>query len=440
MKRLIFILLASCLALGQTKINTATQVRANAVVTTAVTAPSAPVITPTLGTNVTWSYKIVARDYAGGTTAASAAGSTNTGAATLDGTHFNTITWTGVAGAASYDVYRTAVGTSPTTTGKIGTVTVGNALSLVDNALAGDSSTAPAVNSSGAILGAGGACAFLAGSTSGTASICPPAVAGTTTNPLVSSNVITLPVGSTSSPSINFAGNTNTGIGQTDGTGTLAVVVNGSRVFNFLPTALDIVTDSALLQMGGGGDVGLSRKAAGYLAFGTGSAGSIAAYTKSGMTIITTSDWTCGTGGTVSSCTSAQVIGTPAFTFTLPSIAGNWALDCDLIVGQATGATANSWNIITSSNAPTNLSAGYMMNTAATAMTGGALTGGSGTSTQVISPTWTLGATGTKMPVHIWAALDGGSASGTVVSLQLVAPTVGDLVTIYRDSKCSINP
>ena len=100
------------------------------------------------------------------------------------------------------------------------------------------------------------------------------------------------------------------------------------------------------------------------------------------------------------------------------------------------GATANSWNIQTATNASTNLAAGYNMNTAATAMTGGAVTGVSSTTTQVIAPTWTLGATGTKMPFHIWATVEGASASGTVVNIQLVAPTVGDLVTIYRGTVC----
>ena len=48
------------------------------------------------------------------------------------------------------------------------------------------------------------------------------------------------------------------------------------------------------------------------------------------------------------------------------------------------------------------------------------------------------GATGTKMPVRIHATIEGVSASGTVLNLQLVAPTVGDLVTIYRGSSCTM--
>jgi hypothetical protein len=151
---------------------------------------------------------------------------------------------------------------------------------------------------------------------------------------------------------------------------------------------------------------------------------------------IINADWTCGTGGTNTSCTTAQTIST--LTFTLPLLARSWTIDCNGVVGQATGATANSWNIQTATNGATNLTASYSMNTAATAMTGGATTDvASTTTTQVIGPTWTLGSTGTKMPFHIWATVEGASASGTVVNIQLVAPTVADLVTIYRGSTCT---
>jgi hypothetical protein len=159
--------------------------------------------------------------------------------------------------------------------------------------------------------------------------------------------------------------------------------------------------------------------------------------TQSQTAQIVTADWTCGTGGTNTSCVAAQTIGT--LTFTLPLEAKNWSFDCNLIVGQATGATANNWDIQTATNGATNTSASWTMATAATAFASGALTGsGSSTSSVDIGVTWTLGATGTKMPVHISGTIEGASASGTVFNLQLKAPTVGDLVTIYRGSECRI--
>lgn len=121
--------------------------------------PATPLITPQGTTGAaTWTYKIVARagNYAtaGGHTAASSAGSTTTGNATLTSVNSNLISWQPVAGAVSYDIYRTAVGTSPTTTGLIGS-TVGR--TFTDTGLAGDSGTAPTTNTTGTLTqGTGG--------------------------------------------------------------------------------------------------------------------------------------------------------------------------------------------------------------------------------------------------------------------------------------------
>jgi len=159
-------------------------------------------------------------------------------------------------------------------------------------------------------------------------------------------------------------------------------------------------------------------------------------------TVALTADWTCGTGGTVSSCTSATIIGSGGgvpLTFTLPLAGQSYTLECDGVVGQATGATANNWNLLTATNGATNVTVYYDMYTAATAKAGGATTDTTSTTTTFnIGTAWTLGATGTKMPFHINARIQGASASGTVVSLQLVAPTVGDLVTIYQGASCKL--
>ncbi len=157
--------------------------------------------------------------------------------------------------------------------------------------------------------------------------------------------------------------------------------------------------------------------------------------------VFMTADWTCGTGGTVSACTSATIVGSgggTALTITLPTQAQSWQYTCDLVVSQASAATANNWNLITSSNAPTNIAANYIQGDSATTFAGGATTGTSSTTTFNIGGTWTLGATGTKVPVRIWGMIEGASATGTVISLQLVAPTVADLVTIYRGSGCRV--
>jgi len=116
--------------------------------------PSAPAVAP-IGTtgSTNYSYTVTAVSASGGETTASPAGSTASGNATLNATNYNTISWTPVAGAASYKVYRTvASGTSPTTTGLI--ATTANTL-LWDTGLAA-SGSAPTVNTTGNFSVTGG--------------------------------------------------------------------------------------------------------------------------------------------------------------------------------------------------------------------------------------------------------------------------------------------
>jgi len=112
--------------------------------------PAAPVITNggTPGA-VTWTYKVSALSGTG-ETAVSAAGSTTTGAATLTAANYNIVTWAPIPGATAYKVYRTAVGTSPTSTGYIGTTLL---TSINDTGLPGDGSTPNTTNTSGQIFG-----------------------------------------------------------------------------------------------------------------------------------------------------------------------------------------------------------------------------------------------------------------------------------------------
>ncbi|MDE2102987.1 MAG: hypothetical protein KGL39_37430 [Patescibacteria group bacterium] len=111
----------------------------------------------------TWSYVVVATLANGSIhTAASTAGTTTTGNATLSTLNYNVISWTKVAGAYQYQVYRTAHGTSPSTNGLIATIpatqnltvlqnvySFGGGGQLWDTGLSGDSSTAPTTNNTG---------------------------------------------------------------------------------------------------------------------------------------------------------------------------------------------------------------------------------------------------------------------------------------------------
>lgn len=126
------------------------KVRARLNETLALTTPGSPLVAAqgTPGSS-TVSYAIVATNNTGGTIASQITTITNS-AATLSGTNYNQINWQPVPGASGYNVLRVATnGTSPTTTGVIGSTTT--LTTLNDTGLAGDSSVAPIVNTSGIV-------------------------------------------------------------------------------------------------------------------------------------------------------------------------------------------------------------------------------------------------------------------------------------------------
>ena len=96
----------------------------------------------------TYTYVLVALSGTG-VTPAGAASSTATGNATLDGTNYNTLAWTQVAGATGYRVYRTVGGA---TQGLIATIAAGTTVTVNDTGLAGGGETAPTVNTTGTLL------------------------------------------------------------------------------------------------------------------------------------------------------------------------------------------------------------------------------------------------------------------------------------------------
>ena len=93
----------------------------------------------------TWSYVVTAYTATGETTASSTASVTN-GNATLDSTNYNKISFSYRAGCDGYNIYRTAVGTSPATFGLIGSVTDAHTLVFEDTGLGGSGVTAPIIN------------------------------------------------------------------------------------------------------------------------------------------------------------------------------------------------------------------------------------------------------------------------------------------------------
>jgi hypothetical protein len=107
--------------------------------------PSAPTVQQQ-GTpgSTTWGYKVSALDEQGETLASSETQITD-GAATLNATDYNAISWSAVTGAASYKVYRSTAGGTPATTGEIGET---QDLSLDDTGLSASGSE-PTANTTG---------------------------------------------------------------------------------------------------------------------------------------------------------------------------------------------------------------------------------------------------------------------------------------------------
>ena len=111
-----------------------------------LTTPSAPTVTPQGTTGaISYSYAITAISATGGETLASTVGSTATGNATLNNSNYNLITWSPVAGAASYKVYRTASAGAPSSIGLIGSIS-GTAFN--DTGIAASGST-PTIDTTG---------------------------------------------------------------------------------------------------------------------------------------------------------------------------------------------------------------------------------------------------------------------------------------------------
>jgi hypothetical protein len=112
----------------------------------AFAAPSAPTsVVPTGGAAQTWTYKLIRVNATYGTTSAqSTATSTAAGAATLDGTHYNTINFTAPPAGSTYQVVRTASGGTPASTGVIAVGITGT--SFVDNGIVAPVSSSSTVS------------------------------------------------------------------------------------------------------------------------------------------------------------------------------------------------------------------------------------------------------------------------------------------------------
>jgi len=112
--------------------------------------PAAPSVLVTGGAAGTQTYAVTALIGAGSTPASPTGTSGGVGPTTLDATHFNSLSWLAVPGAVSYNVYRVTGGA---TQGLIANVQASAPLTLVDNGLVADGTTAPSLDTSAYIGG-----------------------------------------------------------------------------------------------------------------------------------------------------------------------------------------------------------------------------------------------------------------------------------------------
>lgn len=141
----------------------------------------------------------------------------------------------------------------------------------------------------------------LNGATSGAFLITPPAIAGTSTNPFVLSNIQTGPDGAVGTPTYSFTNSVNSGIYLNAGPA-VSIAAGGSEIarMNQANVAFSQPTCFSL-----GNDACLSRDAAGVIDVGTGSSGSKAGSMK--MTATSQTDASFGSlmTETVSACETA---------------------------------------------------------------------------------------------------------------------------------------
>jgi hypothetical protein len=154
----------------------------------------------------------------------------------------------------------------------------------------------------------------LNGLTSGKATLTAPAVAGTSTNPIVSTNALQLPVGAAATPSLTFTGHVSSGLFYTSAHG-ITMVDSSTPMAVFDSNQGVVVADGNGLLFspnvdGSSADTALSREAANILSIGAAEAG----FSRS-----------AGSGRVTADISLTVNTAITIFSFSLPAIAKPWA-------------------------------------------------------------------------------------------------------------------
>jgi len=259
------------------------------------------------------------------------------------------------------------------------------------------------INTSTVLTGAVASSLALAGATSGTVSFTAPAVAGTVTNPIAISNVISLPAGAAATNSVQLAGTPGLGF-DFDGTQGMVFNIAGApvaEISNVTGLTLNVGDWFGWGAIPGGtNDTTIARPAAKVIQFGA--SGDDTALIRDGNIKRLTTD------------TALATSATNVFQWSLPASAKPWAFRADIIWSVTAGTTPTLSIGVNASQTPTGTT-----NAAASILTTNADVGTEGTAAISASgainvlTTGTLTPSGTLFQAQIFGTLLASGTAGT---------------------------
>jgi hypothetical protein len=273
----------------------------------------------------------------------------------------------------------------------------------------------------------------LKGSTSGTSTLTAPATAGTSTNPVVATNVWSSPVGAAATPAYSFTGFLGYGM-WLDSSNGVAFSDSGTERFVTVSNALklnnnEILNWAASSLPGGSADVGFSRQGVNMLALGNATANDETGLLRSGNTCRITADVSLTVNVANSFCS-----------FTLPAVAKAWAFRCDvqwaITAGSGTTTFALGVNPSQTPTGTTNGEAQVYTATSGTQTMGSTAISASGATVILTGATYTPAAT-----VQL-AKISGtllASGTGGTFAIQATANGTTATAAVKAGSACWLN-
>jgi hypothetical protein len=272
------------------------------------------------------------------------------------------------------------------------------------------------------IAGTTGGVLSFAGVTSGDATLTAPAVAGTTSNPLVSSNAIQFPNGATSTPSIVFAASATQGFYSNSST--KACYTEGGTD-TFCMGAANIIPDNATYAFS------QTNSASGTISASTGIVGSGATewINPSTPNVVTTSAVICKIGSPITLTSQTTIC-----SFTLPNAATSFGYQCSGMYQASTTAITMTLGTIFA-HAPTLSTHQAIIWSAASTQTYGSAAN-TGTTAVTTMTGVADAASGAPTPWQASGTFTSSGTSGTFI-LYGTPSTSGD-IQINAGSSCQI--